>query len=134
MAAAGVAWGLYTLRGRASTAPLADTTRNFLCAAPMSLVALALLHRHAHVSAGGAALAIASGALASGAGYVVWYAALRGLTAARSATVQLTVPVIAAVGGVAFLSERITLRLIVSAVLILGGVGLAVLGRTREKA
>jgi len=133
MAGAGVAWGLYTLRGRASTAPLADTARNFLCAAPMALVMSAAMIRQAHVSVEGAALAVASGALASGLGYVVWYAALRGLTATRAATVQLAVPVIAAIGGVAILSERITLRLIVSAILILGGIGLALLGRTRGK-
>jgi len=99
----------------------------------MSVAVGILMHQHAHVSVVGAALAAASGALASGVGYVVWYAALRGLTAARSAAVQLAVPVIAAAGGVVFLSERITLRLLASSVLILGGIALAVLGRTRLK-
>jgi len=131
MAVAGVAWGVYTLRGRGSTAALADTTRNFVRAAPMGLVALAFAASRLHLSARGALLAAVSGALASGLGYAVWYAALRGLSATRAATVQLAVPVIAAFGGVAFLSERVTPRLLLSAVLILGGVGLALFGRAR---
>jgi drug/metabolite transporter (DMT)-like permease len=131
MALAGVAWGLYTLRGRGSAAPLADTTRNFVCAAPMALLAMVPLASRLEVSTPGATLAAASGALASGVGYVLWYAALRGLSATRAAVVQLAVPVVAALGGVVFLSERITMRLVLSAALILGGIALAVFGRTR---
>ena len=86
----------------------------------------------AHVfSAAGILLAVLSGALASGMGYVVWYAALRGLTATRAATVQLSVPVLAAAGGVVFMSEGVSLRLLVAAVVILGGVALALFGRAQ---
>ncbi len=128
MAVAGVSWGVYSLRGRGAGDPLHDTAGNFLRAVPLAAAVCAASLRGAHLSAAGAGLAVASGALASGLGYVVWYAALRGLTAIRAATVQLAVPVLAALGGVAFLAERISLRLVLSAVLILGGVALAVLG------
>jgi drug/metabolite transporter (DMT)-like permease len=125
MAAAGVSWGVYSLRGRGGGNPLADTTSNFLRAVPLALgVSLAALGRF-HVSREGVLLAAASGALASGVGYVVWYAALRGLTATRAATVQLSVPVLAAAGGLLFLSERLSVRLLVAAVMILGGIALA---------
>jgi drug/metabolite transporter (DMT)-like permease len=131
MAIAGIAWGIYSLRGRGTDSPLADTTLNFVRSVPAAVgVNLATLH-HSHLSAEGASLAVLSGAIASGMGYVIWYAALRGLTAMRAATVQLAVPVLAAAGGVLFLSEGISTRLVVSAVVILGGVGLALAGRQR---
>ena len=129
MALAGVAWGVYSLRGRGATDALSATTGNFLRAVPLTLLASALgflAQERTHASAQGVAWAVASGAVASGVGYVIWYAALRGLSATRAATVQLTVPVIAALGGVVFLAEEITLRLGIAAVLILGGVALAV--------
>jgi len=129
MLVAGIAWGFYTLRGRGSTAPLSETSRNFLCAVPPALAAAVIMRGHLHVSWPGIAYATASGMVASGLGYVVWYAALRGLTASRAATVQLAVPVIAALGGVAFLSEHVGVRLMVAASLILGGIGLAVVPR-----
>jgi drug/metabolite transporter (DMT)-like permease len=131
MAVAGVSWGLYSLRGRGATRPLDETTKNFVLALPLACVINLLMMRDAHVSRPGIILAIVSGALASGVGYVVWYAALRGLTATRAATVQLAVPVLAAAGGVIFLSERISLRLLLAACVILGGVGLALLGRAQ---
>jgi drug/metabolite transporter (DMT)-like permease len=131
MLGAGVAWGFYTLRGRGSAAPLRDTSRNFACAVPPAAILVLLAHNHLHASAPGLGLAIASGMIASGIGYVVWYAALRGLTATRAAMVQLAVPVIAALGAVAFLSEHVGMRLVVSAGLILGGIGLAALRRAR---
>jgi drug/metabolite transporter (DMT)-like permease len=132
MATAGVAWGVYTLRGRSGQDPLAATARNFSRAVPFALAVSLVLLGKRDISARGAVLAVASGALASGIGYVVWYAALRGLTATRAATVQLSVPVLAALGGVMFLSEVLTARLAVSAVLILGGVALALAGRMRR--
>lgn len=133
MAVAGVAWGLYTLRGRGTADALLATTRNFLRAVPFALaVSLVMLSRR-EASPRGVLLAVASGALASGLGYVVWYAALRGLSATRAATVQLSVPVIAALGGVLFLSESVSPRLAGSALLILGGVGLALAGRVRGR-
>ncbi|MDQ3817505.1 MAG: DMT family transporter, partial [Acidobacteriota bacterium] len=82
-----------------------------------------------HLSSIGIVFAVLSGALTSGLGYVIWYAALKGLTATRAAMVQLAVPVLAAAGGVIILSERISLRLLLSAVMVLGGVGLALVSR-----
>ncbi len=129
MTVAGVAWGFYSLLGRGVTSPLAATTRNFTRAVPLAAVVFVLSFKHVHISMAGALPAILSGALASGVGYAVWYAALRGLSTARAATLQLAVPVLAATGGVLFLSEAISLRLVIAACMILGGIGLAVLGR-----
>ena len=129
MAVAGIAWGLYSLRGRGSTDPLGDTTNNFVWAVPLAFFLILVAWPTVHLNPRGLALAVASGALASGLGYTIWFAALRRLTAIRAATVQLTVPVIAAVGGLLLLHETITARLVLSAALILGGVGLALAGR-----
>ena len=124
MAGAGVAWGGYSLRGRGIADPLAATAAGFLRAAPLGiLLALAFAPR-LHADARGVGLAVASGALTSGLGYVVWYAALRRLTALRAAVVQLSVPLIAALGGVLLLGEALSLRLGVAALAILGGIGL----------
>lgn len=132
MCAAGISWGFYTLRGRGAANPLINTTNNFLLSLPLAFVISLIMFSNAHISAKGAFLAVLSGAFSSGIGYVIWYAALKGLTATRAATVQLTVPIIAAIGGVIFLSEKITMRLVFAAVLILGGVGLALLSRQRK--
>jgi len=133
MAAAGVAWGVYSLRGRGVANPLAATARNFLVATPLALLlSLALLPR-AHADAHGVALAVASGALTSGLGYVIWYAALPGLTSLRAATVQLSVPPLAALGGALFLAEPLGARLVGASVAILGGIAL-VLMRRRSRA
>ena len=135
MAAAGIAWGVYSLRGRRSNAaPLAATASNFLRAAPLALALSGVYAAHFHASAGGIALAIASGALSSGLGYVIWYAALRGLNAMRAATVQLSVPPIVALGGALLLAETITPRLVLASVAILGGVALVLLSRSRATA
>jgi drug/metabolite transporter (DMT)-like permease len=131
MASAGIAWGIYSLRGRGTSDPIVTTTDNFIRSVPMVLIVAVILYRDIDLSARGVALALASGALASGVGYVIWYAALRHLSATRAASVQLTVPVIAALGGLVFLGEAVSLRLAVSAVLILGGVGLTLAGRER---
>jgi drug/metabolite transporter (DMT)-like permease len=129
MGIAGIAWGIYSLRGRFTTDPIVTTTDNFIRSVPMVLVVAVAFHRSIDLSARGVLLAFVSGALASGVGYVLWYKALRGLSATRAATVQLTAPVIAAIGGLGFLGETLSLRLVVSAVLILGGVGLTLVGR-----
>ena len=129
---AGVAWGVYSLRGRGVADPLAATARNFMRAAPLALLLSILQAGSAHAQAAGVALAIASGALASGIGYAIWYRALRQLSAMRAATVQLSVPLIAAVGGVLFLSEPITARLALASVGIL--VGIALVLRERSSA
>lgn len=131
MAAAGVAWGLYSLRGRGSSDPLDDTARNFARAVPFAVATSIAALSRVHATAEGIALAAASGAISSGVGYVIWYAALRGLTATRAATVQLSVPVIAAVGGVLLLGETISIRLVVAAAMILGGVAAALSARRR---
>ncbi|HEX8633914.1 MAG TPA: DMT family transporter [Pyrinomonadaceae bacterium] len=131
MAVAGISWGRYSLNGRGAQDPLADTTVNFALALPLAFAVSLLARGGAHVSTAGIVLAVLSGALASGVGYVVWYAALRGLTATRAATVQLLVPVLAALGGVIFMSEGVSLRLLVAGSVILGGVALALLGRTQ---
>ena len=130
MAAAGVSWGIYSLRGRGTADALGDTTRNFLLATPLAVLLAGLAFRNVHFSLSGVALAVVSGAIASGLGYVVWFAVLRRLSGIRAAVVQLAVPVLAAGGGVAFLAERVSLRLVLSAVLILGGVGLAIARRS----
>lgn len=129
MALAGVAWGLYSLRGRSAGAPLRRTAESFLLATPFGLL-LALLNRSgAHLSGEGIAAALTSGALASGGGYAAWYAVLPRLSATRAGTIQLAVPVIAALGGTLILGERVSLRLAYSAAAILGGVALAISAR-----
>jgi drug/metabolite transporter (DMT)-like permease len=131
MTLAGTAWGIYSLRGRGSRSPLAETTGNFIRAVPFILVVLIVSLNGVHLTPTGILLAMLSGAVASGVGYVIWYAALARLTATRAAIVQLSVPVLAAWGGVAFLAEEISLRLILAAVLILGGIALAIAGRRK---
>jgi drug/metabolite transporter (DMT)-like permease len=131
MMLAGIAWGIYSLRGRGSSSPLADTTGNFIRAVPFILAILLVSLKGVRLSQTGILLAMLSGAVASGVGYVIWYADLRRLTATRAAIVQLSVPVLAAWGGVALLAEDISLRLILAAVLILGGIGLAITGRRK---
>jgi drug/metabolite transporter (DMT)-like permease len=129
MAIAGVAWGLYSIRGRRADAPLRQTATSFLLATPMGLALWGASIPQSHLTAPGIACAVASGALASGGGYAVWYAALPRLTVTRAGTIQLAVPVLAALAGVVLLSERVSLRLLLSAVAILGGVGLAMSAR-----
>ena len=132
MMVAGIAWGFYSIRGRGSQNPLADTAGNFVYAVPMILALRLILFSDIQFSTRGLMLAALSGALASGVGYVIWYAALRGLTTTRAAIVQLSVPVIAAWGGVLFLAEIVSTRLLLAGLLILGGIGLSVLGRGKN--
>jgi drug/metabolite transporter (DMT)-like permease len=134
MAIAGISWGFYSLRGRGTRDPLAETANNFIRSLPFVIAVSLVTLAHLHISARGVLYAVLSGALASGVGYVIWYAALKGLTATRAATVQLTVPVLAALGGVVLLSEKVSLRLLLAAILILGGIGLALLGRQHSAA
>jgi drug/metabolite transporter (DMT)-like permease len=129
MVAAGIAWGFYTLRGRGSANPLADTTGNFVRSVPMIVLTAAPFFSRIHLSQKGIWLAVLSGAIASGIGYSIWYAALAFHTATRAAILQLSVPALAAVGGVIFLAETISARLALATVLILGGIALAILAR-----
>jgi drug/metabolite transporter (DMT)-like permease len=132
MAAAGLAWAVYTLLGRAAGDPLPATARAFLGAVPLALVAAFLSIGRLQFTPRGALLAVLSGTVASGLGYVAWYAALPGLTNTRAAAVQLSVPVLAAAGGVLVLGETITPRLLVAATAILGGVALTFRARFKR--
>ena len=128
MAAAGVAWGVYSLRGRGASRPLLETAGNFARSVPLLALLLPALPA-AHASPRGLALAALSGALASGVGYSFWYAALPSLGALRAAVVQLSVPVLAAAGAALLLGEDVTARLVLCSAAILGGVALALLPR-----
>ncbi len=142
MILAGVSWAFYTLKGRGIKDPLETTALNFILSVPMVLTVNALIFLHSYfyksegifVTASGAwqegvAYAFVSGALTSGVGYAIWYAALKGLKTTQAALLQLLVPIIAAVGGIIFLSESITSRLIVAGLLIITGIVLALLGK-----
>ena len=132
MTLAGIAWGGYTLKGKGSSDPLAETAFNFVRTLPFAALLLIISINQGHLSSNGVILAIASGALASGIGYSIWYRVLADLSNTQAAAIQLLVPVIAAVGGVMFVKEELSWRLIVAALLILGGIGLTVLGRYRQ--
>jgi drug/metabolite transporter (DMT)-like permease len=127
MLGAGVAWGVYSLRGRGAGDPIGITAGNFLRAVPVAAALSVLLVDRASLDSAGFWYAVASGALASGIGYSIWYTALPALKAAKAATVQLSVPVIAAAGGIVFLGEPLTLRLALSSAAILGGIALVIL-------
>jgi drug/metabolite transporter (DMT)-like permease len=131
MAGAGIAWGVYSLRGRGVVNPLQSTAANFIYAVPFCLAVSLFTVDQWAVTPGGVGLAVASGAVASGIGYAVWYAALRGLSAGSAATVQLSVPVITALGGVLLLAEPLTGRMLLSGLAVLGGIAL-VLSRQRR--
>jgi drug/metabolite transporter (DMT)-like permease len=126
MLIAGCAWGVYSLRGRRSLNALADTAGNFARALPGTLLVSALLWGHRSADAAGVVLAALSGSIASGLGYAAWYTALPRLGAIAAANAQLSVPVIAALAGVALFSEPVTVRLAAASVLVLGGTALAV--------
>ncbi len=133
MIAAGIAWGIYSLRGKKSIGDATATTAgNFMLAVPFTIV-FSLCGMHwMSIDLGGVCYAIASGAITSGLGYAIWYAALPGLPATQAAVVQLSVPIIAAVGGILFLGEVMTTRLVIAAVAILGGIALVIVGRNRS--
>jgi drug/metabolite transporter (DMT)-like permease len=126
MLGAGVAWGVYSLRGKRAGDPLKVTAGNFLRAAPMAIALSMLMWKGASVDNTGIAYAIASGALASAVGYAIWYSVLPALAATHAAIVQLSVPVIAAAGGILFLAESLTWRLVWASVAILGGIALVI--------
>ena len=131
MAAAGIAWGAYTLRGRGSGDPLSDTTGNFIRSVPMGVIVSVIFIPAFHLSNRGIILAVLSGAVTSGIGYTVWYAALKYHTATRAAVLQLSVPVLTAVIGILFLAETASDRLMIAGALILGGIGLTIFGRKK---
>lgn len=131
MIGAGIAWGLYSVSGRAATDPIRVTADNFLLAAPITATLSLLTLPWASLDPLGAAYAVASGALTSGLGYTLWYTVLPLLRATTAATVQLSVPVLVAIGGVLLLDEPLTLRLVLASAAVLGGIGLVILERRR---
>lgn len=133
MAGAGAAWGVYSILGRGAADPVGATARNFALTAPLVLALGLASPDWVAAQPAGIALAVASGAITSGLGYVIWYAALRGLTAASASIVQLAAPVIAALGGVALLGESLSVRLAVASVLVLGGIGLALRSKLKPQ-
>ena len=126
MLGAGVAWGIYSLRGKGSGDPTRVTAGNFLRAVPLAAALSLITSNGATLDNAGVGYAVASGALASGLGYAIWYSVLPALKATNAATVQLSVPVIAALGGILFLGEAITLRLVLASIAILGGIALVI--------
>jgi drug/metabolite transporter (DMT)-like permease len=131
MCGAGVSWGIYSIRGRGNSAPALMTAGNFLRAIPPSALTIMayISFKQSHLELEGVLLALASGMVTSGLGYVLWYRVLRNLTTTQAAVSQLLVPVLAGFGGVAFLSEHLSPRLILASVLVLGGTATAVLKR-----
>jgi drug/metabolite transporter (DMT)-like permease len=131
MIGAGVAWGIYSLRGKSAGDPTVVTAGNFLRTVPITFVLSLLMVRQTTWDGAGAWYAIASGALTSGIGYAIWYKALPALKATQAATVQLSVPVIAAVGGIILLGESISLRLILASIAIISGIALVILEKKK---
>lgn len=133
MTIAGIAWGCYSLKGRKSSQPLNDTAYNFLRTLPLLLILVMINVSSGYYTYIGILYAILSGAIASGIGYTLWYTALPGLSTIQAAVVQLLVPVIAALGGIILVSEVINQRLVISSVMILGGILLIMLASYRQK-
>jgi drug/metabolite transporter (DMT)-like permease len=127
MGASGIAWGIYSIRGRGAPAPVLMTAGNFTRAVPFALLSGVFALSFVHLEPAGILLALVSGIVTSGMGYILWYRSLRILTTVQASLVQLLVPVLAAFGGVIVLAEQVTVRLVLSSALILGGVALAVL-------
>lgn len=132
MAIAGVAWGVYSIRGRRGGPPLLATAHNFAASVPLALLTTAFLAGDAHWSLRGILLAVGSGGITSGLGYVAWYAALPSLGPTQASVVQLAVPPLASLLGVVFLGEALTSRLFLAAPMILGGIAVAVTGKARQ--
>ena len=132
MIAAGIAWGVYSLHGKSATDAVAATAGNFLRAVPFAIVVSMIAFSRIHFDSLGAIYALISGAITSGLGYVIWYSALRDLKATSAATFQLSVPVLAATGGILLLGESVNLRYVIASVAVLGGIALAILERQRQ--
>lgn len=133
MLVSGIAWGIYSLRGKGAGDPTRVTTGNFLRAVPITLIMSIFMLSGASLDTAGFWYAVSSGALASGVGYAIWYTAVPGLMATNAATIQLSVPIIAALGGVIILGEPVTLRLVLASVAILGGIALVIMKKQSAK-
>ena len=129
MTISGIAWGIYTLRGKGSKQPIHDSATNFLYTFPFIITLLVIEFNNTNLSRQGIILALVSGAIASGIGYTVWYMAVKGLSTMQASVVQLFVPIIAATGGVIFSQEVISMRLILSSLMILGGIIFVLFGQ-----
>jgi len=127
MLTAGVAWGIYSLRGKGGRDAIAATGGNFLRAVPFAALISIITISSTRLDSLGVVYAIISGAITSGLGYVIWYSALSGLKSSSAATVQLSVPVLAATGGILLLGEPISVRYVVASIAVLGGIGLVVI-------
>ena len=132
MLTAGVAWGIYSLRGKGAGNPTRITAGNFLRAMLFAILLSVLLHSNANLEIAGVWYAIVSGAVASGLGYAVWYSVLPALKAPTAASVQLSVPVIAALGGIIILGESLTVRFVLASLAILGGIALVILSKSHR--
>jgi len=132
MAVAGIAWGAYSLLGRGAGDPLAATASNFIFCIPLVVLVNIVFLDDLHLTTRGVLLATVSGGITSGIGYAIWYEALKGLTAMQAATVQLSVPAIAAIGGVLLMAETVTLRLVIASLATLGGVWIVLVQRARS--
>jgi drug/metabolite transporter (DMT)-like permease len=133
MLGSGVAWGVYSLRGKREKNPVIATTGNFIRAVPFAAAISIIFLRRLDLDLAGVIYAIISGAVTSGLGYVIWYSVLPSLRAASAATVQLSVPVLAAAGGILFLGEPLTLRYLLASVAVLGGIAFVVLEKNRAR-
>ena len=134
MIVAGVAWGIYSLRGAGAADPLHVTAGNFLRTLPMTIVFSLVLFTHMQIDTWGFAYAVASGAITSGIGYAIWYSVLPHLRATQAATLQLSVPVIAAVAAVFLLGESASLRLVLASIAVLSGIALVIQQRVVSEA
>ncbi|NRA54203.1 MAG: DMT family transporter [Gammaproteobacteria bacterium] len=132
MTISGIGWAIYTLLGKGSSNPLADTSYNFILTTPLVLLLLLWLYPAGYWSVNGVLLAVISGTLTSGLGYALWYVALGGLAITQAAVIQLLVPIIAAIGGVIFAGEALSLRLVISSLLVLGGIALVIFAKKSE--
>ena len=131
MACAGIAWGVYTWKGKKVTKALFATTSNFIRSLPFLVLALVLVGFQLDISLEGFWLAVASGALMSGMGYAIWYAVLAHMSASVAAVLQLLVPILATLGGVLFANEAVTLHLILASAAVLGGVLVVLIGKKK---
>lgn len=132
MLSAGVAWGIYSLRGKGEKKPAGATAGNFLRAVPLAAVVSISLFAWARIDHAGICYAVISGAITSGLGYVIWYTALPQLKSTSAATVQLSVPVLAATGGILLLGESLTLRFLIASIAVLGGIALVVIEKSNS--
>jgi drug/metabolite transporter (DMT)-like permease len=133
MALSGIAWGVYSWLGRGAVDSLAITARNFLFSVPMVLGFLIFTNFVSFVTPYGLLLAVISGAVTSGIGYAIWYAVLPHISATNAGVAQLSVPAIAAIGGILLLNEKLTSQLVLGGLLILAGIGLTILASKISK-